>query len=63
MGRLPARGEEVTMLVAKPTTTAGVFDAPAIRQANGVPLDPIPVSRTISLCPLNQPLRPAQENI
>jgi len=34
----PARGEEVTMLVARPTTLSGVFDVDAL-PATGLPLN------------------------
>ena len=43
------------MLIARPTTLAAIFDA-----LTGLPLNRIRHGRTTSLCPLNQPLRPAE---
>jgi hypothetical protein len=40
MGRLPARGEEVTMLVAGPTTLAAIFDALTGLSLNRIPVRP-----------------------
>lgn len=41
-GHLPARGEEVTMLVVSPTTLSGVFDVDVL-PATGLPLNRTPL--------------------